>query len=85
MQSKLKFVRLVVIVLFLFKTAGAQQKTIDSIQQLLNKEKSGTQRINLILQLANIHRFSNTDTSNLLSASALLRVDLNQHLFNFNA
>ncbi|MFZ1453737.1 MAG: hypothetical protein WAT20_13610, partial [Ferruginibacter sp.] len=63
MQSKLKFVGLVVIVLFLFKTASAQQKVIDSLQQLLNKEKSDTQRINLILQLANIHRFSNTDTS----------------------
>ncbi|MBK8519380.1 MAG: tetratricopeptide repeat-containing sensor histidine kinase [Chitinophagaceae bacterium] len=73
MQSKLKFVGLVVIVLFLFKTASAQQKVIDSIQQLLNKEKSDTQRINLILQLANIHRFSNTDTSNMLAASALLQ------------
>lgn len=71
MQNKLKFVRLVMAVLFLFKTAGAQQKTIDSIQQLLNKEKSDTQRVNLNLQLANIHRFSNIDTSNLIATYAL--------------
>jgi signal transduction histidine kinase/Tfp pilus assembly protein PilF len=73
MQSRLKFIRLVSIFLFLFKMANAQQKAIDSLQQLLNKEKSDTQRINLVLQLANIHRFSNTDTSNLLATDALQR------------
>ncbi|MFZ1786092.1 MAG: tetratricopeptide repeat-containing sensor histidine kinase [Ferruginibacter sp.] len=61
----------VVLAFFFCAEAFAQQKTIDSLQQLLSKEKSDTQRINLSLQLANIHRFSNVDTALLLGSFAL--------------
>ena len=68
MQSKFLFV---VIIVFFCKLAAAQQKAIDSLQQLYNKEKSDTQRINLALQLAGIHRFSNIDTAYQLALTSL--------------
>lgn len=50
----------------------AQQKTIDSLYSLINKATSDTQRINLLLKVANNHRFSEPDSCLYLAGKALM-------------
>lgn len=71
MLRKRQYLFLIATLLFSFFNAGAQQKTIDSLQQQLAMARSDTQRINLVLKLAGIHRFSNPDTSSRLAMTAL--------------